>query len=129
MTSFFEKLSRSRSLGAKLSTLLKFRLHFLKPVIGVMQGLTDPVSGLIMGLTAENLAREFHITRLQQDEFALKSHQKAVTAQKNGIFSEEIIPVPLPKDFTQVMEHDEGPRENQTMEALGKLRQIGRAHV
>ena len=52
----------------------------------MVEGLTDPVCGLIMGKTAENLANEFNISRDEQDEFALESHQKAVAAAKKNIF-------------------------------------------
>jgi acetyl-CoA C-acetyltransferase/acetyl-CoA acyltransferase len=121
MTAFYERLWRAKTTRDKWRVLAGFRLRFLKPVVGVIQGLTDPVCGLIMGMTAEILAREFHITRIQQDEFALKSHQKAIAATKAGIFQEELMPFPIPPEFKTVMREDEGPRENQTMEALAKL--------
>ena len=67
MTSFFENMMKSKTIPAKLSTLLSFRPSFLKPVIGVLQGLTDPVCGKLMGDTAETLANDYHITRKDQD--------------------------------------------------------------
>jgi acetyl-CoA C-acetyltransferase/acetyl-CoA acyltransferase len=85
-------------------------------------GLTDPICGLIMGSTAEVLARDFHITRTQQDKFALESHQKATAALKEGRLAEEIIPVPVAPRYESVQEHDNGPRFEQSMEALAKLR-------
>lgn len=72
-----------------------------------------------MGLTAENLAREYHISRAAQDEFALRSHQKALAATDNGIFKREIVPVPLPDG--RVMEIDEGPRRDTSLERLASL--------
>ncbi len=72
-----------------------------------------------MGLTAENLAREYHISREAQDEFALRSHQKAIAATDNGIFKREIVPVPLPDG--RVMEIDEGPRRDTSLERLASL--------
>lgn len=72
-----------------------------------------------MGLTAENLAREYHISREAQDEFALRSHQKAIAATDNGIFKREIVPVPLPDG--RVMEVDEGPRRDTSLERLASL--------
>lgn len=72
-----------------------------------------------MGLTAENLAREYHISREAQDEFALRSHQKAIAATDNGIFKREIVPVPLPNG--RVMEIDEGPRRDTSLERLASL--------
>lgn len=93
-----------------------------KPVISIMEGLTDPFVGKNMGETAEIIAKEFGITRQEQDEFALRSHQKAVAAMKEGRFSQEITPVFLPPKFKEVVSEDVGPRETQTMEALGKLK-------
>lgn len=72
-----------------------------------------------MGLTAENLAREYHISREAQDEFALRSHQKAIAATDNGTFKREIVPVPLPDG--RVMEIDEGPRRDTSLERLASL--------
>ncbi|HEY1405448.1 MAG TPA: acetyl-CoA C-acyltransferase, partial [Spirochaetota bacterium] len=63
MTDYFQKGQRAKSALQKLRHLLKFRLSYLTPDIALVQGLTDPVSGMIMGLTAEVLAKEFHITR------------------------------------------------------------------
>ena len=122
MKHFFTKLSRSKTAWQKLKTLLSFRLRYLKPQIGVMQGLTDPVSGLIMGMTAEVLAREFHITREQQDEYALMSHQRAIEATAEGNLQQEIVPVPLDASQSDLLDHDKGPREGTTMESLGKLK-------
>jgi acetyl-CoA acetyltransferase family protein len=72
-----------------------------------------------MGLTAENLAREYAISRADQDTFALRSHQKALAATDNGIFKREIVPVPLPDG--RVMEIDEGPRRDTSLERLASL--------
>lgn len=90
------------------------------PVISVMQGLTDPFAGINMGQTAEILAKEFGLSRGQQDEFALRSHQLAVKAKEK--LKEEIVPYPLPPDYKEVLNEDVGPRDTQTMEALGKLK-------
>lgn len=123
MTNFFAKLFKSRTLGQRLSTLLSFRLNFLKPIIGITQGLTDPISGLIMGCTAENVAKDFKITRSQQDEFSAISHNRAENATKNDIFKEEIIPVfNHDKRKPSMIEKDEGIRDGQTAEALAKLK-------
>ncbi len=122
MAGFFNSLAKSKTIYQKLGVFLSFRPSFLRPDIGVIQGLTDPVSGLIMGSTAEVLAREFHITRKAQDEFALLSHQRAVRAIKEGIMNEEIVPIPMPPDYKTVITTDSGPRENQTLEALARLK-------
>jgi acetyl-CoA acetyltransferase family protein len=72
-----------------------------------------------MGLTAENLAREYHISREAQDAFALRSHQRAIAATDDGTFKREIVPVPLPNGT--VMEVDEGPRRDTSLERLAAL--------
>ena len=72
-----------------------------------------------MGLTAENLARDYHISRQAQDAFALRSHQKAVAAIESGFFQREIVPVTLPDG--SVMQIDEGPRRDTTLEKLASL--------
>src|SRR5229473_5346601 len=72
-----------------------------------------------MGITAENLAREYNISREAQDAFALRSHQRAIAATDNGIFKREIVPVPLPDG--RLMEIDEGPRRDTSLEKLASL--------
>ncbi len=123
MTGFFEKLFKSKTLGQKLSVITTFRFNFLAPVIGLVQGLTDPISGLIMGCTAENVAKDFTITREEQDEFALRSHKRAEDATAKGIFKEEIIPVFNGDEKNSTMiEEDEGIRKGQRIEDLSKLK-------
>ena len=95
--------------------MLGFRPRHFKPVIALKLGLTDPVSGLIMGETAEVLVDDFGITRQAQDEFALLSHQRAVAAQERGVLAEEIVPVGEVKA-------DVGPRKGQSLDALAKLK-------
>ena len=123
MTALFANLMKAKTFGQKLSLLLTFRPHFLAPVVGLVQGLTDPISGLIMGCTAENIAKDFKITREEQDEFSLRSHQKAEAATAKGIFREEIIPVFNNDEKNSLMiEEDEGIRKGQTLEALAKMK-------
>ncbi|MGV8049617.1 MAG: thiolase family protein [Anaerolineaceae bacterium] len=77
-----------------------------------------------MGLTAENIAELTGITRLEQDQFALASHQRAVAAQDRGAFVQEILPVSIPqrKGEPLLVEHDERPRRDTTLAALSKLK-------
>lgn len=80
-------------------------------------------SPMIMGLTAENLAEKYEISRQEQDEYALRSNQCAQKAIENGLFEEEIVPVMIPKrggKFTE-FKIDERPKFNMTMEDLAKL--------
>ncbi|MCK6447114.1 MAG: acetyl-CoA C-acyltransferase [Planctomycetes bacterium] len=124
MTTFFDRLSRSRSLGEKLGVFASFRPKFLAPRIALLEGLTDPTCGLIMGKTAERIAREFGIDRRAADEYALRSHQLAAKARDAGRFAREILPV-LPlgaKEGAISVASDDGIRDGQTMEALGKLK-------
>ena len=93
-----------------------------KPIISILEGLTDPFVGLNMGDTAEILAKEFHVTRTDQDAFALRSHQRAVAATKAGRLREEITPVFLAPKYDDSIVDDLGPRESQTLEQLGKLK-------
>ena len=75
--------------------------------------------------TAENLRREYGISRLEQDELAVSSHTRAVAAQQAGILAEEIVPVTVPsRSGDQVIDTDEHPRADTTVESLGKLRPI-----
>jgi acetyl-CoA acyltransferase len=92
------------------------------PVIAVMKGLTDPFVGINMGQTAEILAKEWSISRLEQDQFALNSHLLATKAQAEGRLGQEITPIALPPKFEEFLAEDVGPRANQTLEALQKLK-------
>ena len=95
----------------------------------------DENSGIAygMGITAENVATQWKITREEQDAFALRSHQRALAAQDAGNFKEEIAPYPLDdrypdlakrgvKEDRRVIENDEGPRRDTSAEVLAKLR-------
>lgn len=137
----FSQLGSARTTGqrlAALGALLKADLQQIvemvttgpmqaaphKPRISIVEGLTDPFVGKNMGETAEILAKEWSITREEQDQYALLSHQKAVAAQKNGNLAQEITPVYLPPKYAEVVKEDIGPRESQSMEALRKLKPI-----
>ena len=118
---FIAKFTYSKSITEKFKILTTFRLKFLKPTIGLISGLTDPISGKIMGITAENLANEFKISRAAQDEYALNSHKKAQKAMESGIFKDEIHPI-MAKNAS--ISSDDGIRFNQTIEGLNKLNPI-----
>ena len=122
MTNFFANLFKSKTISQKLKTLLTFRLRFLSPIIAVQLGLTDPTCGLIMGLTAENIAKDFAITREEQDKFALRSHNLAENAIKNNLHKDEIISICYNKEKAKFAEFDDGVRLGQTIDALQKLK-------
>jgi acetyl-CoA C-acetyltransferase len=89
----------------------------------IKDGLWDIFNGYHMGVTAENVAREWQITREQQDQFALGSQQKAEAAMKAGRFRDEIVPVVVEtRKGPQNIDTDEHPRHGTTLEALAKLR-------
>jgi acetyl-CoA C-acetyltransferase/acetyl-CoA acyltransferase len=122
----FGALSKAKSIGQKLAALTRFRPADFQPRIGLQLGLTDPVCGLNMGETAEVLAREFGIARRDQDEFALRSHQRAVAARER--LAEEICPV-YPSIHSEAPKSapimaDNGPRANQTLDALARLKPV-----
>ncbi|HET7538204.1 MAG TPA: thiolase family protein [Candidatus Didemnitutus sp.] len=120
----FGRLSKAKTFGQKIGGFLSFRpADFFKPKIALMLGLTDPVCGLGMGQTAELLARDWSLSREQQDEFAMNSHRKAQAARDK--LKEEIAPVyPRGGKDATVVEADNGIRDNQTMEALAKLKPV-----
>jgi acetyl-CoA acetyltransferase family protein len=116
----FTEVFTAKDLGKRVAAASRFRPKHFKPEIGLQQGLTDAVCGLNMGETAEVLAKEHHISREEQDAFALKSHRRVTLARSK--LAEEIVPVPIPPKYSDMAIADNGVRENQTMEALGKLR-------
>ncbi len=90
---------------------------------------------LSMGLTAENVAEQYNVTREDQDKFALRSHQRAIAAQDAGKFKDEIVPLEVSivepenggvRESRYVFDMDEGPRRDSTLEALAKLKPVFR---
>lgn len=122
MTEFFIQLMKSKSPQDKLKVLSTFRLPHLAPVIAIEQGLTDPFCGMNMGMTAEKLAREFGITRQMQDEYANNSHAKAVRAQNEGRFNNEIAPIIAGAKLDKIISADIGPRSESSVEKLSRLK-------
>ena len=87
-------------------------------------GVNYPVPGGMLE-TAENLRREYQIPRQEQDEFSLRSHQRAVAAQEKGVFDEEIVPITVHgRKGDTVVSADEHPRPDTTLESLAKLRPV-----
>ncbi|MBN8526479.1 MAG: thiolase family protein [Planctomycetes bacterium] len=119
MTALFGRVARAKTAWARIAPWLGLRPRHLMPVIGVQLGLTDPVCGLNMGQTAEVLAREFAVSRDEQDAFALQSHRLACAARTR--LGEEIVPIPLPGG-AGMLAQDDGPRDGQDAAALAKLR-------
>ena len=92
--------------------------------IDMMVGaLTDPFDTVHMGITAENIAEKWKITREQQDEFAVESHRRAINAIEKGYFKDQILPIELKtRKGTVVFDRDEHPRADASIEGMAKLR-------
>lgn len=90
----------------------------------ILDGLTDAFNGYHMGITAENIAEQWNLSREEQDEFALKSQQKTEAAQLAGKFKDEIVPVEIPqrKGNPIIFENDEFPKHGLSIQDLAKLR-------
>ncbi len=121
MKAKMERVLRARTPAARLAAFAGLRGADFKPILGLLVGLTDNFCGLNMGETAEVLAREFGISREEQDAYALRSHERASAAQKEGRLAAEITPVPLPPDYRSFATEDLGIRHEQSMAALAKL--------
>jgi acetyl-CoA C-acetyltransferase len=121
MVLWFAGFSAAKTFGEKAGAFLRLNPAALfTPIIGIVKGLTDPMVGLLMGQTAENLAFRFGITRREMDEFSAKSHQRVLAAQKDGHFTGEI--APLFDGEGNLYEKDDGVREDSTPANLAKLK-------
>lgn len=87
-------------------------------------GLTDAMCGIVMGETAENVARDYGVTRAEQDAYALLSQQRTGDSQASGSFAAELVPVEVTgaRGAKTLVERDEFPRNETTAESLAKLR-------
>jgi acetyl-CoA C-acetyltransferase len=121
MVAWLAQWSAARDMGARMKALTKLRLAHLAPVIGLLRGLTDPLVGLNMGQTAENLAYRFHLSREQMDAFALESHQRLALAQDQGRLNEIEV---LYDSKGKVYAGDDGLRRDTDMARLGKLKPV-----
>jgi acetyl-CoA C-acetyltransferase len=113
--------NNSRGIAPRLATLKMLRPAHLAPVIGLLRGLTDPVAGLSMGQTAENLAHRFHITRADMDTYAALSHQRALAAQQREAFTEV---VPITDTRGKLYGQDDGIRADSTPDKLARLKPV-----
>jgi acetyl-CoA C-acetyltransferase len=103
-----------------------WKLGHRELVDGTVMMLTDPFDGVHMGVTAENVAAKFGVSRAEQDEFALESQRRAATALAKAAFGEEIIPVDVGGRRPLTVSEDEHPRPDTTMEDLAGLRPVFR---
>src|SRR3972149_1694157 len=128
MVTWFSRFMAARTPLQKAGMFLKLSpAQLLAPVVAIMKGLTDPVVGLLMGQTAENLAWRFGITREQMDEYSARSHARVIRAQQSGWLTRghdglaaEIVPV-YDADGNLYAD-DDGVRSDSTAENLAKLK-------
>ena len=122
MTQVFGALTAAKTAADRLRTLSTVRPAMLKPVVGLVHGLTDPIVELGMGQTAEVVAHLFHLTREEADAYSVQSHHRLARAQKNGWLDNEI---ELAFDREgNVYDHDDGVRPDSSIEKLAKLKPV-----
>lgn len=119
MVHWLAKWNDAKSAGAKLKAIRKLKRKYFVPIISLLRGLTDPVVGLNMGQTAEELAWRFAINRQQMDTYAVTSHQRLTRAIDNHYLNEVS---PLYTTAGQVFSQDDGVRTDSSIEKLATLK-------
>src|SRR6202000_3178732 len=119
---WYGKLFAARSFGAKLEAFLSLRPSFFTPVIGLERGLTDPITDLNMGQTAEVVGHLFGVTREQSDAYAVESHRRLAHAQESGFLKGEV-ETAFARDG-KFYDHDDGARPASTPEKLATLKPV-----
>jgi acetyl-CoA acetyltransferase family protein len=116
---------RERAAGAMTLLPKLLNLKRYPPRIGLIMGLTDPMCDLIMGLTAENIAKDpfLGITRQDQDDYAIRSHRRAATAWDKGLFADEVTPMYVPERSAYV-ERDNGIRTDAGQEMFRNMKPV-----
>ncbi|MGC1304995.1 MAG: acetyl-CoA C-acetyltransferase [Caulobacteraceae bacterium] len=122
MVKWLGALNGAKSLIDRAKVFSTFRPDFLKPIIGLEKGLTDPIVELNMGQTAEVAAHLFRISREAGDAYAVESHKRLARAQEEGWLRDEIEPA-FARDG-KVFDHDDGVRPDSSLEKLAKLRPV-----
>ncbi len=117
---WYARLFGARDAWSRVVALFGFRPSFLRPIIGLERGLTDPLVDLNMGQTAEILAQLFNVTRTDADRYAVESQQRLSRAEKEGWFGGELEPA-FARDG-KVYDHDDGVRADTTVEKLAQLK-------
>ena len=125
MVTWLARWMGAKTLTDRAKVLASLRPQFLKPVIALLRGLTDPVVGLSTGQTAEILAKKFAISRTQMDEFAVQSHLRLAAAHSEGRLDEIS---PLIDGKGNVHDHDDGVRPDSAVGKLAKLKPVFDRH-
>lgn len=118
-TEWFGSMAQAKGPLDKMQKLSEIRPNFFSPVIGLERGLTDPITALNMGQTAEVLAHRFGIDRTTADAYAVQSHKRLAAAQDTGRLSGEVLPA-FDRDGV-AYERDDGVRPDSSIEKLAKL--------
>ncbi|WP_319549466.1 acetyl-CoA C-acetyltransferase [Desulfogranum marinum] len=121
MIGWLADLNKARGPLAKLRQLSQLRPRHLRPVFGILRGLTDPVVNLNMGQTVENLADMFHVQREEMDQYALRSHQRLAAAYDQKKMTEV---TPIYDRNGHAYTEDNGLRRDSTIEKLSRLRPV-----
>lgn len=119
--------AESMSRGGYLLPALRWgqRMNDGSTVDMMVGALTDPFDNVHMGITAENIAAKWQISREAQDQFAAESHRRALHAIKSGYFKSQILPIEITaRKETSIFDTDEHPRENTRIESLAKLKPV-----
>jgi len=119
---WFGRFAAAKSPFEKAAAMGGLRPEMAKPVIGLERGLTDPITELNMGQTAEVIGHLFGITREAADAYALESHQRLARAQNSGFLEGEVVPA-IARDGT-IFDRDDGVRPDTSMEKLAKLNPV-----
>jgi acetyl-CoA C-acetyltransferase len=119
---WFAGLATAKGIAAQLGAAFKLRPRYLKPIIGLERGLTDPVTDLNMGQTAEVVGHLFGITRAQSDAYAAESHRRLANAQAQGFLKGEV-ETAFARDG-KFFDHDDGVRPDSSSESLAKLKPV-----
>jgi acetyl-CoA C-acetyltransferase len=119
---WFGRFATAKTTLEKATALAGLRPEMARPVIGLERGLTDPITELNMGQTAELVGHLLGITREAADAYALESHQRLTRAQRNGALEGEVVPA-VARDGT-IYDGDDGVRPDTSMEKLAKLKPV-----
>jgi len=118
-TDFFQDLAKARTMGDRLKRAGKFHPKMLMPLA---PGIKEPTTGLTMGQSGDLMAREFRVSREEQDQFAAESHQKAHTAWERGFYKSHVVAVSTPDG--KIIDRDTDVRSDSTAEKLAGLKPV-----
>ena len=119
---WFGRFATAKTAWERAAALGAFRPEMARPVIGLERGLTDPLTDLSMGQTAEIIGHAFGISRESADSYALESHRRLARAQREGFLKGEVIPA-VSRDG-RLFDHDDGVRPDTSMEKLANLKPV-----